>query len=192
MSLPSELRVLCFQLSSIAVSDLPRLIPTLLRHVLRCQIPLSSPAGSAGKADASASASAVLVHKLKTQLSTLLNGKSSEGRFVGVVLIKAVVEVGGWEVLQGSEAWVRGLLALLGVRNIIDCLVFKIHLTDALIEARFCGNQRVVHYGPHEDLLYDPWLSDAGPGDHNTSLADVHYVLPEPGVFQVILKAWHY
>jgi pre-rRNA-processing protein RIX1 len=80
---------------------------------LRCQIPLSSSAGNGAKADASASS--VLIHKLKTQLSTLLNGKSPEGRFTAVVLIKAVVEVGGWEILQGAESWVRGLLSLFGV-----------------------------------------------------------------------------
>ncbi|CZR59198.1 uncharacterized protein PAC_09090 [Phialocephala subalpina] len=112
MSLPPELRVLCFQLSSTAVSELPRLTPTLLSYVLRCQAPLSMPAVAAGKAEASASA--VLVHKLKTQLSTLLNGKSTEGRFTAVVMIKAVIEVGGWEVLNGSESWVRGLLSILG------------------------------------------------------------------------------
>ncbi|PVH85604.1 hypothetical protein DL98DRAFT_511639 [Cadophora sp. DSE1049] len=112
MSLPPELRVLCFRLSSTAPSDLPRLTPTLLRHVSCCQAPLSSPAGNAIQADASASA--VLVHKLKTQLSSLLNGKSPEGRFTAVVLIKSVVEVGGWEILHGVEPWVRGLLSILG------------------------------------------------------------------------------
>ncbi|KUJ19927.1 uncharacterized protein LY89DRAFT_716405 [Mollisia scopiformis] len=112
MSLPPELRVLCFLLSSTAVSDLPRLTPTLLSYVLRCQVPLSMPAVATGKAEASSSA--VLVHKLKTQLSTLLNGKSTEGRFTAVVLIKAVVEIGGWEILNASESWVRGLLSILG------------------------------------------------------------------------------
>jgi pre-rRNA-processing protein RIX1 len=115
MSLPPELRVLCFQLSSTPAADLPRLAPTLLSNVLRCQIPLSSPAGNAAKADASASS--VLVHKLKTQVSTLLSGKSPEGRFTAVILIKAIIEVGGWEILQGAESWVRGLLSLLGVRK---------------------------------------------------------------------------
>ncbi|KAI6714257.1 hypothetical protein JHW43_003204 [Diplocarpon mali] len=112
MSLPPELKVLCFQLSSTPPTDLPRLTPTLLRHVSRCQLPLTSPSGHACQADASASS--VLVHKLKTQLSSLLSGKSPEGRFAAVVLIKAVVEVGGWEVLQGVESWVRGLLSILG------------------------------------------------------------------------------
>ncbi|PBP20495.1 hypothetical protein BUE80_DR008611 [Diplocarpon rosae] len=112
MSLPPELKTLCFQLSSTPPPDLPRLTPTLLRHVSHCQLPLTSPAGLASQADASASS--VLVHKLKTQLSSLLNGKSPEGRFAAAVLIKGVVEVGGWEVLQGVESWVRGLLSILG------------------------------------------------------------------------------
>jgi pre-rRNA-processing protein RIX1 len=127
MSFPPELRVLCFQLSSTPAVDLPRLTPTLLRHVLRCHIPLSSPAGNAAKADAPASS--VLVHKLKTQLSTLLNGKSPEGRFAAVVLIKAVVEVGGWEILHGTESWVRGMLSLLGVRKISAYLLLEFKLT---------------------------------------------------------------
>lgn len=115
MSLPPELRVLCFQLSTTPPSDLPRLTPTLLCHVSRSHVPLSSPVGNASKADTSASSVQVQVHKLKTQLSKLLNGKSPEGRFTAVVLIKAVVEAGGWEVLRGSEPWVRGLLSILGV-----------------------------------------------------------------------------
>jgi pre-rRNA-processing protein RIX1 len=118
MSLPPELRALCFHLSNTPTSDLPRLTPTLLRHVSRCHSALSSPAGNASKAEASGSSVQVQVHKLKTQISTLLNGRSAEGRFVAVVMIKAVVEVGGWEVLRGSEAWVRGLLSILGVRSI--------------------------------------------------------------------------
>jgi pre-rRNA-processing protein RIX1 len=119
MSLPPELRALCFKLSTTPASELPRQTPSLLRLVQRCQSPLSdsSPAGTSSKSDASASASLVLVHKLKTQLTTLLNGKSSAGRFTAVVLIKAVVETGGWEVLRGSESWVRGLLSVLTVRD---------------------------------------------------------------------------
>lgn len=117
MSLPPELRVLCFHLSNTPVADLPRLTPTLLRQVQQCQGPLSNSSGNSAKADASASA--VLVHKLKVQLTTFLNGKSPEGRFAAVVLIKGVVEVGGWEVLQSSEPWVRSLLSILAVRSII-------------------------------------------------------------------------
>ncbi|KAL3417538.1 hypothetical protein PVAG01_10548 [Phlyctema vagabunda] len=111
MSLPSELRVLCLQLSTHEAEELPRITPILVRHVLRSHAALSDPGNNSTQADASATA--VLVHKLKTQLSTLLNGKSAPGRFAAVVLIKAVVEVGGWEILRGAESWVRGLLSIL-------------------------------------------------------------------------------
>ena len=111
---PLAMRVRQMHLLLLYLCDLPRLTPTLLRHVSCCQAPLSSPAGNASQADASASS--VLVHKLKTQLSSLLNGKSPEVRFAAVVLIKAVVEIGGWEILHGVEPWVRGLLSILGVR----------------------------------------------------------------------------
>ncbi|CAI4218337.1 unnamed protein product [Parascedosporium putredinis] len=60
-----------------------------------------------------ASETAVLVHKLKTALKTLLNDRDHRRRFTGVVLVKAVVDVGGWETLRSSEPWVRGLIAVL-------------------------------------------------------------------------------
>jgi pre-rRNA-processing protein RIX1 len=62
------------------------------------------------------SEAALQVHKLKTQINSLLNGKSHNGRFAAVVLIKAVVDVGGWECLRLSEPWVRGLLSIIQVR----------------------------------------------------------------------------
>ncbi|EPE30228.1 ARM repeat-containing protein [Glarea lozoyensis ATCC 20868] len=111
MSLPPELRLLCFQLSATPTTDLPRIVPNLQRYVLRCQKPLSTLPLSTPKADASAAS--VLVHKLKTQLSSLINGRNPEGRFAAAVLIKSVIEVGGWEVLRGAESWVRGLLSTL-------------------------------------------------------------------------------
>lgn len=61
----------------------------------------------------SATGHSVLVHKLKTQITTLLNnGRSQPGRFAAAILIKAVVEVGGYECLRTSEPWVRGLLTI--------------------------------------------------------------------------------
>lgn len=59
----------------------------------------------------------MLVHKLKTSITTHLNGRSREGRFAAIGLIKAAVDVGGWETLRGSEAWVRGLLSIVQVRT---------------------------------------------------------------------------
>lgn len=115
MSLPPELRSLCYLLSSTPTEALPHITPTLVRNVLRCGAVLSA-RDISNKADTSESS--VLVHKLKTHVSTLLMGRSVEGRFASVILIKAMVDVGGWEVLRGTEPWVRGLLSILGVSRI--------------------------------------------------------------------------
>jgi pre-rRNA-processing protein RIX1 len=135
MSTLSELRALCHLLSSTPNTQLPYVTPVLLYNVLRCHGPLSS-SEVLNTSKSSASESSVLVHKLKTQLSTLLYGKSSEGRFSAVVLIKTVVDIGGWEVLRGAESWVRGLLSILEV------------------------HQAASFYSPHSNLSRNPveWL----------------------------------
>ncbi|KAI4199128.1 MAG: hypothetical protein LQ350_004818 [Teloschistes chrysophthalmus] len=62
----------------------------------------------------SQSDAAVVLHKLKTQLSTLLQDKCREARWSAVVLVKAIIEAGAWSVLKESEKWVRPLLGLIG------------------------------------------------------------------------------
>ncbi|KAK3375273.1 rRNA processing/ribosome biogenesis-domain-containing protein [Podospora didyma] len=111
MSLPPDLGVLCRRLASTPADDLPRFCPLLVSHVLRCGEPLSSSQEAKGK-DKLAEAP-VLVHRLRTHITTLLTGKSPAGRFAAVCLIKAVVDVGGWESLRSSDPWIRGLIAVL-------------------------------------------------------------------------------
>lgn len=132
MSLPAELRLLCHQLSSTPTSQLPYITPTLVRNVTHCRGPLSAGGNLSTKPDTSESS--LLVHKLKTQVSALLNGKSTEGRFTAVVLIKAIVTTGGWQVLRGVESWVKGLLSILGVSEIVNWEGNE--LADNLVEAR--------------------------------------------------------
>ncbi|KAL2188857.1 hypothetical protein L209DRAFT_248206 [Thermothelomyces heterothallicus CBS 203.75] len=115
MAAPPELKVLCRRLTSAPADDLPRLCPLLVSHVLRCGDPLSAPADA--KAKDKSSETPVLVHKLRTHISTLLTGKSSSGRFGAVCLIKAVIDVGGWESLRASGPWIRGLIGLLQKRD---------------------------------------------------------------------------
>ena len=57
----------------------------------------------------------VLIHKLKTQLSALLQDRSPYARFAAPILIKATIEVGGWNVLHGVGPWVRGMIGILRV-----------------------------------------------------------------------------
>ena len=156
MSLPPELRVLCYQLSSTTPTELPSRLPTLLHYVFRCQTPLSTSAEVGNKLDSAGSS--VSVHKLKTQLTTLLNGKSSEERLAAAVLIKAVVEVGGWEILRGSEPWVRGLLSVLGVSPIF---FFSISRLTILLETRNRYCQRNMPYDFDQSVLHDPSISNA-------------------------------
>lgn len=113
IALPAELRSLCRTLTASKPEALLSLLPSLLEDILRCEVPLSKPQESKG-VDSTPEASA-LVHKLKTQITTLLQGRSAAGRFVGVALAKAVVESGGWESLRSTEPWVRGLLSILQV-----------------------------------------------------------------------------
>lgn len=65
----------------------------------------------------------VLVHKFRTQLSTLLQDRSKEARWAAVVLLKATIEAGGWSVLRSSDKWVRALLGLIGVSQIKERLI---------------------------------------------------------------------
>ncbi|KAI1433589.1 rRNA processing/ribosome biogenesis-domain-containing protein [Xylaria sp. CBS 124048] len=111
VALPPELRSICRRLTSTKVEQLPSQLPILLKDVARCQEILSRP--SEPKASDSSPEAAVLVHKLKTQITTLLKGRTSQSRFVGAALVKAVIESGGWECLQASEPWIRELISII-------------------------------------------------------------------------------
>ncbi|ETS83453.1 hypothetical protein PFICI_05329 [Pestalotiopsis fici W106-1] len=115
VSLPPELRSICRRLTTAKTEQLPSLLPSLLKDLQRCQQPLSEPQDA--KTTSSSSEAAVLVHKLRTHIGTLLNGRSLEGRFTAVALIKTYIEVGGWETLRVSEPWVRGLVSILQKRD---------------------------------------------------------------------------
>ncbi|KAK0623564.1 rRNA processing/ribosome biogenesis-domain-containing protein [Immersiella caudata] len=111
MSVPPELRVLCKRLVSTPTEELPRLAPMLVGLVLRCGAPLSAVQDT--KSKDKASEAPMLVHKLRTHITTLLNGRSTSGRFAAACLIKAVIDVGGWETLRLADAWIRGLISAL-------------------------------------------------------------------------------
>lgn len=116
MSLPPELQTLCRRLDTTDPADLPTLCPSLVGHIQRCESVLSLAVDQ--KPKDGAPEHAVLVHKLKSQITSLLrNGRSKPARFSAAVLIKAVVDVGGYECLRtaGERGWVQGLLDILKV-----------------------------------------------------------------------------
>ncbi|KAM7189252.1 Pre-rRNA-processing protein rix1 [Rhypophila sp. PSN 637] len=111
MAAPPDLRVLCRRLTSTPPDELTHLCPLLVSHVLRCGGPLS--ASQEGKGKDKSSETPVLIHKLRTSITTLLTGRNASGRFAAVCLIKAVIDVGGWECLRTAGPWITGLISVL-------------------------------------------------------------------------------
>jgi pre-rRNA-processing protein RIX1 len=106
----ATLRALTFRISSTATAQLPQHVPAIAASLSNCRALLSSTQTSNAKSSSEAS---VAVHKYRTLLSTLLQDRTLQGRWSAIVLIKATIEVGGWETLQKCLPWVRGLLGIL-------------------------------------------------------------------------------
>lgn len=113
----SRLRAVTQRLALTPNKRLPQIVPFLADSITGCCEILSTSDGQRQGKDGAELG--VLIHKLKTQLSALLLEKSVDARWSAVVLIKATIEVGGWEILQGSGAWTRGLLGILNVSESI-------------------------------------------------------------------------
>ncbi len=114
------LRSLTQRLSSTATVDLPHVVPFLATTISKSGAILAEvDSQSRKKSDSEA---AVVVHKLKTQISTLLQDKSKEARWAAIILVKATVEAGKWIVLQASGNWVRAMLGILGVGSYLSYL----------------------------------------------------------------------
>lgn len=110
----TTLRAVTNRLTNTAVSELPAIASFLASSLSDCSELLSAtPNQKAAKSD---SDHATQIHKLKTRLASLLQDRTVEGRWAAVVLVKATVEAGQWEILRGCEPIVRNLISILGVR----------------------------------------------------------------------------
>ncbi|KAB8237654.1 RIX1/PELP1 family protein [Aspergillus alliaceus] len=109
-SMSMSLHAVNHRLTNIPVKQLPPIASCLATSLSNCGELLSMPQNQKSKSE---SDNAVQVHKLMTRLASLLQDKSPEGRWTAVVLVKAVVEAGQWEILRGCEPLVRGLIAIL-------------------------------------------------------------------------------
>ncbi|KAF2756185.1 hypothetical protein EJ05DRAFT_539969 [Pseudovirgaria hyperparasitica] len=110
---PSQLAILkavTFRIHSTPVEQLPQCIPYLTGSLASCRQLLSSETKSNSK---KASEADVALNRLRTQLSTLLQDRSIQGRWAAIVLVKCVISLGGWEVLQKCKPWVQNLLGTL-------------------------------------------------------------------------------
>lgn len=108
----TTLRVLTQRLASTPSWQLPHIVPHLASTISSCKdLFCRSETLSQAK---SSSEDSVLVHKFKTRISALLHDKNSQAKWAAVILVKATIEVGGWEILRASGGWIRGLLDILG------------------------------------------------------------------------------
>ncbi|KAI9924448.1 hypothetical protein ASPWEDRAFT_102064 [Aspergillus wentii DTO 134E9] len=107
----TTLRAVTHRLTTTPVQQLPQIASFLATSLSDCGELLSAPLNQ--KSGKSESDNAVQVHKLKTRLSSLLQDRTFEGRWTAVVLVKATVEAGQWEVLRGCEPLVRNLISIL-------------------------------------------------------------------------------
>ena len=111
----TPLRVITQRLTTISAQRLPYVVPSLataLGESEDCFLTAQS-----DNETHSISEGPVLVHKLKAQISALLQNRSPEAQYAAVVLIKTTVEVGGWSVLQGVNPWIKGLIGIIGKTN---------------------------------------------------------------------------
>ena len=72
----------------------------------------------------------VLVHKLKTQITTLLTASTSSvgAHYTSIVLIDTLVKVGGWIILQEIGPWIRGLVAIFRKKDVLVSKLLAIRL----------------------------------------------------------------
>jgi pre-rRNA-processing protein RIX1 len=106
----TTLRAVTHRLTTTPVDQLPSIASFLATSLSDCAALLSAPQAQKGKSE---SDNAVQIHKLKTRLVSLLQDRTIEGRWTAVVLVKATVEAGQWEILRGYEPIVRGLISIL-------------------------------------------------------------------------------
>jgi hypothetical protein len=129
-----SLRTLSHLITTTPADILPQTTPYLLSILNNCGTILSATDSHAtGK---EATDSSILVHKYIVQLSALLHGKSFQARWTAVALIKATIELGGWEILRNSGAWVRGLLGILAVPESSILVALILMLSEGMYRNR--------------------------------------------------------
>jgi len=103
MAQTNPLKALMQRLTSTPVEELPSIAYFLATSISSCLNDLQN----------SGTDKTVLLHKLKTRISSLLQDRTPEGRLTAVIVAKAVIEAGGREILVDLEPWIRGLIGIL-------------------------------------------------------------------------------
>ena len=136
----STLRAITQRISSTPHKQLPHIVPFLANSIRNTGNLLAT--SEFHQQTGEGPEPSVLVHKFKTQVSSLLHEKNTESRWSAIVLIKATVEAGGWTVLQGAGNWVRGLLGILAV---CDQFASRSHNISKMLGEAYIGRGRAQY-----------------------------------------------
>ncbi|KAK5077118.1 hypothetical protein LTR64_005402 [Lithohypha guttulata] len=101
----SSLRAVANRLISTSGDQLPRQVGYLASTIANCSDAL--------QVSSSSSDQSIIIHKLKTKTSALLQDRTPEGRFCGIVIARALIEAGGATFLSECGSWVRNLISCL-------------------------------------------------------------------------------
>lgn len=103
-----SLRAVTYRVSSASDEQLPHVVSQIAGSIWTCRPILTIAPDSKQNSEG-----AMVLHRFKTQLSTFLQHRNFRVRWAGVVLLKAVIEAGGFEILSKSNGWVKNLLTIL-------------------------------------------------------------------------------
>lgn len=181
MNSVSILRAVANRLTK-AGQDLPHQVGYLASTLANCQDALQS---SAFNAD-----TAVVVHKLKTRTSALLQDRTPTGRLCGIVIAKALVEAGGHAFLSESGSWVRNLIQCLNrpdtpeVKQMCVNTLTRIYLMTA-------DDQQLVREitTPTLPAFMTACLSNIKPATTEINGTTVTHLSP---LLQVVLRSWYH
>lgn len=126
MNTVGTLRAVVNRLNSSPVEELPYIVGYLATSLTSCKALFQN---TATKND-----HGVLLHKLKTRVSSLLQDRSSEGRLAGIVVVKALVEAAHATILPDSGSWVRALISSLSkpdppeIKKLAILTITRIHV----------------------------------------------------------------
>lgn len=105
----AALRAITYRLSSTPIKQLPPVAAQIAASIWSCKDVLSA------NPDSSKLPTEItnIAHRFKTTITSLLQDRTIEGRWVAVVLTKAAIEAGGLAILSKANGWVKCLIAIL-------------------------------------------------------------------------------
>lgn len=177
----NALRAIATRLTSTPIDELPHQVGYLATSVTSCSDILRNPSPSNDQA--------VLLHKLRTRVSTLLQDRTAEGRYCGIVIAKALTETGGTAFPPESGSWVRSLISCLNKPDSVEVKSICV-ITTSRIYLLTVDQQALVREltTPTLPAFISATLSIIKPSTAQSEDKSVRSLSP---LLKVVLHSWH-